>query len=152
MKKNGGFTLVELIIVIAILAILSTGAIAGYSRYIENANNTAVNAWLSDISTSAVLANAEHGAVAGITVLVKDANNVTITVNGVGENFKELFEASVKGLSNAKYDAKTGTYTADVAEHKSWDSSEFTKTANSKNYVGATWTNGTWSKHENAAA
>lgn len=136
MKKNGGFTLVELIIVIAILAILSTGAIAGYSRYIENANNTAVDAWLSDISTSSVLANAEHGAISGITVLVKDASTVTITVTGAGEKFEDLFVASVKGLSNVAYDDATDTFTADVAEHKSWDSSKYS--------AGATWTGSAW--------
>ena len=70
MKKNGGFTLVELIIVIAILAILSTGAIAGYSAYIQSANDTAVEAVLSDIQTSAVLANAAAGAIDSIDVTV----------------------------------------------------------------------------------
>ena len=47
--NHEGFTLVELIIVIAILAILSTGAIAGYSAYIERANKTADKALVSEI-------------------------------------------------------------------------------------------------------
>ena len=38
--NHEGFTLVELIIVIAILAILSTGAIAGYSAYVTSANTS----------------------------------------------------------------------------------------------------------------
>ena len=36
-KKNGGFTLVELIVVIAILAILAGIAIPAYSGYIQKA-------------------------------------------------------------------------------------------------------------------
>ena len=47
--NHEGFTLVELIIVIAILAILSTGAIAGYSAYVERANKTADQALVAEI-------------------------------------------------------------------------------------------------------
>ena len=47
--NHEGFTLVELIIVIAILAILSTGAIAGYSAYVEKANKTADEAMIAEI-------------------------------------------------------------------------------------------------------
>ena len=38
-----GFTLVELIVVIAIIAILSTVAVVGYSAFIKNANQSKVN-------------------------------------------------------------------------------------------------------------
>ena len=48
--NHEGFTLVELIIVIAILAILSTGAIAGYSAYVESANKTADKALMDKLA------------------------------------------------------------------------------------------------------
>lgn len=131
MKKNGGFTLVELIIVIAILAILSTGAIAGYSRYIQNANNTAIEAVLSDISTSAVLANAQAGAVAEIEV-VKSGSNLQITVetNGTAAaDFAELFSASLNATE------ANGVFTIKLPS--AWDNSEY------KN--GATWNGAEWS-------
>ena len=81
-KKNGGFTLVELIIVIAILAILSTGAIAGYSKYIDNANEAAMNAILSDVQTAVVLANADAGEVGSIVVTpaTPSGTKVTLTI------------------------------------------------------------------------
>ena len=50
--NHEGFTLVELIIVIAILAILSTGAIAGYSAYIKRANLAMDQQLLSEINLS----------------------------------------------------------------------------------------------------
>ena len=53
--NHAGFTLVELIIVIAILAILSTGAIAGYSAYVEKANKTADQALVAEIENVLLL-------------------------------------------------------------------------------------------------
>ena len=54
--NHEGFTLVELIIVIAILAILSTGAIAGYSAYVERANKTADKAMIAEIQNVMLMA------------------------------------------------------------------------------------------------
>lgn len=124
-KKNGGFTLVELIIVIAILAILSTAAIAGYSAYIKSANNAAVEAVLSDIYTSAVLANAETGAV---TVTVSDVDDeVEITVSGVGAKFESLFEQSIKGIDGAIDD--NGDYVGTISKPSAWDNSDYADAA-----------------------
>ena len=54
--NHEGFTLVELIIVIAILAILSTGAIAGYSAYVTSANKTADQALIAEIENVLLMA------------------------------------------------------------------------------------------------
>lgn len=123
MKKNGGFTLVELIIVIAILAILSTGAIAGYSAYIKSANNTAVKAELSDIYTAAVLANAKTGAVT-VTVGEKTVDNekvLEIVVTNVGDDFKGNFESSLKVTGSVANNKYTGTMKLPTAWTKSTD-------------------------------
>lgn len=142
MKKNGGFTLVELIIVIAILAILSTAAIAGYSTYIQSANDAAVNAVLSDISTSAILANAKAGGIASITVK-GDATSQTIVVTAAETGFdtdefvsnfiSSLGAIDVKQVANP---ATEGTYefTVDIDR---WESSAY-KTD------GATWSTSKW--------
>lgn len=126
MKKNGGFTLVELIIVIAILAILSTGAIAGYSAYIKSANDAAVEAVLSDIYTSAVLANAETG---NVTVTVEeDGSNLKVTVAGIGSKFEELFEDSLSRLSMANHTsdvANDTTYVGSIAKPTAWENSNY---------------------------
>ena len=124
MKKNGGFTLVELIIVIAILAILSTGAIAGYSAYIKSANNAAVEAVLSDIYTSAVLANAETGAVK-VTITEKDSNTVTVKVEGVGSKFEDLFEGSMTVGDKKTAQTADGVYTGEMKKPNAWNNSKY---------------------------
>ena len=54
--NHEGFTLVELIIVIAILAILSGVAVAGYSSYIKKANMQADRTLVSEIENALLLA------------------------------------------------------------------------------------------------
>jgi len=60
-KKNGGFTLVELIVVIAILAILAGVAIPVYSGYIAKAEEAADLAKLDAIKTAVIASVAVEG-------------------------------------------------------------------------------------------
>ena len=140
-KKNGGFTLVELIIVIAILAILSTGAIAGYSTYIKSANDAAVEAVLSDVYTSAVLANATSDA---ITEILVEENNgtwtITVKANNFaaeeGATFAELFNGSLGTTGDFDED---GNYVATLSNVKAnWEASKTYATKDAK------WTAGKW--------
>ncbi len=146
MKKNGGFTLVELIIVIAILAILSTGAIAGYSAYIKSANNAAVEAVLSDISTSAVLANAKAGAVSNIVVEKDDSGTsakLKITVTATNNNFAPDFDTLFIGSLNATNTTQSGatSHTFTISLPSAWDNSEYAE----GNNAGAYWNGHAWS-------
>ena len=61
--KTKGFTLVELLVVIAILAILATVSVVGYTSYIENANKTVANDTLVKIRDYAISYDiaGEHG-------------------------------------------------------------------------------------------
>ena len=57
--KTKGFTLVELLVVIAILAILATVSVVGYTQYINNASVAVVREDLSQIRTSLMAADAD---------------------------------------------------------------------------------------------
>ena len=59
--NHEGFTLVELIVVIAILGILAGIAIPVYSGYIKKANQAADNMLLSAVNTAIGAARAENG-------------------------------------------------------------------------------------------
>ena len=55
--KTKGFTLVELLVVIAILAILATVSVVGYTTYISNANESAAQQELSQVKTAILSAD-----------------------------------------------------------------------------------------------
>ena len=83
--NHAGFTLVELIIVIAILAILSTGAIAGYSVYVEQANRTTDEALAAEIKNALILAMYSGELTSGDYVVIKQGETASWG-NGETEN------------------------------------------------------------------
>ena len=59
-KNKNGFTLVELMIVVAIIAILSISAIAGYGKYIDKSNATKARAEVATVEIAVNQYNADH--------------------------------------------------------------------------------------------
>lgn len=84
MKSKAGFTLVELIVVIAILAILAGVAVPVYSGYIKKANEAADTQVLTAIYTAAVSACAtDDTAPTAITVTASTKDITKVEVDGV---------------------------------------------------------------------
>lgn len=84
MKKFGsksGFTLVELIVVIAILGILAGIAVPAYSGYIKKANEAADYAQLDAIKTAVVFASTDKQVKEGNTYA--DITKITVTEGSV---------------------------------------------------------------------
>lgn len=98
MKKQNGFTLIELIIVIAVLVVLAGVALPSYSGYVQRARDAQVLVELDYILTTVYAANAEGDAISkvkiesdGKTIIISSVSQGEGIYSGFNENFCEMY-------------------------------------------------------------
>lgn len=116
MKNNKGFSLVELIIVVAIMAVLMGILAPQYIRYVEKTRIRADDSIISDIDKScqATLADEKYYSAAAATVTVTVSNTGVIATSDVGTQstaFLNEVNTSVYGQTSSLNKFKSKAYT-----------------------------------------
>lgn len=119
-KKTEGFTLVELIVVIAILGILAAVAVPAYSGYLTKANNTAVMSELEALEVAAQSAAAlNRTTVKEITVTTSGAT-ITVTYDGTPSGSAVYTDFYTPNAKLAELMAKHSEYSATGKTGAKW--------------------------------
>ena len=129
MKKTAGFTLVELIVVIAILAILAGIAIPVYSGYIKKANEAADYQQLDAIKTAAVFVATDKDAdhICTVDSMTVNKNNQNVTVGSSKGDLLDKNNAAITSVDVSVYATVPETFKSG-ADSATWDGSNWTLT------------------------
>ena len=136
MKNNKGFSLVELIIVVAIMAVLMGILAPQYIRYVEKTRIRADDSIISDMdkAASALLADEKYYTVAANTVTVTMTHATgAVSVEGLGSmatTFVNEMHTSLYGSTSTanKFKSKAYSGTATSTATYTWTQSLYTWT------------------------
>ena len=117
MKKNQGFSLVELIVVIAIMAVLVGVLAPAYLRYVEKSRKSTYVSSISDILSAAekVAIDPEYDLKSGATFLLKGTGTLAMTVTD-GTTDAAGAEAEWKAIAGNGYTCKSKEFKSKAFE------------------------------------
>ena len=78
--KNGGFTLLEMICVISIIAILSSFAIPQFQKYLDEANKAKILSAVSELNNTAILMGASKESELKVADIIKELGSENLGV------------------------------------------------------------------------
>ena len=99
MRKNAGFSLVELIVVISIIAVLAGILIPVFANVAEEAKNSEAVQNANSVYTNYAILHAQDGSLENDVIYVHDEEHVVVIINGsVQGDVYESQEAALKAL------------------------------------------------------
>ena len=114
-SKKAGFTLIELVVVLAILGILAAVAIPRYASYVQQARVAALNGLAGALRSAVVVTQARYAATGQTTspVQMTDGTNVEVGTAGASMGVPTLvgIESAVKFDGTFGYNNTTGVWT-----------------------------------------
>jgi type IV pilus assembly protein PilA len=119
LRKNRGFTLVELMIVVAIVGILAALAIYGVRKYMANAKTAEARNGIGQMGKDAITAYFKEGMEATIVALTKSTSVVNKICDGAG--IKGVPGELTKDSGKAHASVAAKKYQSSPSDWETWD-------------------------------